>query len=62
MLSAHAPFAMRERGATGAEYLAAHDPMQDRHGVAVPTLPNSNPNLNPNLNPDPNPHSRTYRP
>jgi len=38
MLSAHAPFAMRERGATGAEYLAAHDPMQDRHGVTVPTL------------------------
>jgi len=38
MLAAHAPFAMRQRGATGAEYLAAHDPMEDRHGVAVPTL------------------------
>ena len=38
MLAAHAPFAMRQRGATGAEYLAAHDPMEDRHGVVVPTL------------------------
>lgn len=38
MLAAHAPFAMRERGVTGADYLATHDPMEDRHGVAVPTL------------------------
>ena len=38
MLAAHAPFAMRARGATGAEYLATHDPMKDRRGVAVPTL------------------------
>ena len=26
------------RGATVEEYFAAHDPMEDRHGVAVPTL------------------------
>jgi len=38
LLEAHAPFAMRERGATGAAYLAAHDPMEDRRGIAVPVL------------------------
>ena len=38
MLAAHAPFAMRARGATGAGYLAAHDPLADRHGIAVPIL------------------------
>lgn len=38
MLAAHAPYAMRRRGATADEYFAAHDPMSDRRGVTVPTL------------------------
>ena len=38
MLAAHAPFAMRAHGATGADYLAAHDALADRHGIAVPIL------------------------
>ena len=37
-MGAHAPFAMRQRGATAEQYYAAHDPMADRKGVAVPTL------------------------
>ena len=38
MLAAHAPYAMRQHGATAEEYYAAHDPMSDRRGVTVPTL------------------------
>eukprot|EP00966_Prymnesium_polylepis_P092057 2131197-Prymnesium_polylepis.1 len=38
MLDAHAPFALRRRGATGDEYHAAHDPMADCHSIGVPTL------------------------
>ena len=38
LMDAHAPFAMRDRSATADEYYRAHDPMADRHGVAVPTL------------------------
>ena len=40
LLAAHAPFALGEKGASGADYLAAHDPMSDRHGVqAAPHRP-----------------------
>jgi len=38
MLAAHAPFAMRDRTASVADYFAAHNPMEYRKGVAVPTL------------------------
>mmetsp|Transcript_47482 Transcript_47482/g.154121 ORF Transcript_47482/g.154121 Transcript_47482/m.154121 type:complete len:405 (+) Transcript_47482:50-1264(+) len=38
LLAAHAPFAMRRRGATGDEYFAAHDPMAVRRNVSVPVL------------------------
>ena len=38
LMDAHAPFAMRDRAATADDYHRAHDPMMDRHGVAVPTL------------------------
>ena len=38
LVAAHAPFAMRDREAGAADYYAAHDPMSDRQGVAVPTL------------------------
>jgi len=38
LMDAHAPFAMRDPSATAESYYAAHDPMADRHGVAVPTL------------------------
>ena len=37
-MAAHAPFALRDREATADDYYAAHDPMADRQGVAVPTL------------------------
>jgi len=39
LLAAHAPFAMRRRGATGDEYFAAHDPMAVRRNVSVPAPP-----------------------
>ena len=38
LLAAHAPFAMRRRGASADEYLASHDPMAVRANVSVPTL------------------------
>ena len=38
MLAAHAPFAMRRKGATALEYFAEHNPMEHRAGIAVPTL------------------------
>ena len=38
LMDAHAPFAMRDHTATSVEYYAAHNPMADRSGVAVPTL------------------------
>ena len=38
LMDAHAPFAMRDHTATSIEYYAAHSPMADRGGVAVPTL------------------------
>jgi hypothetical protein len=38
LLAAHAPFAMRTRGASASEYFTVHNPMEHRTGVAVPTL------------------------
>ena len=38
LMEAHAPFAMRQHGATAEDYYRAHDPMSDRKGLAVPTL------------------------
>ena len=38
LMDAHAPFAMGDRAADAVAYYRAHDPMADRHGVAVPTL------------------------
>lgn len=38
LLAAHAPFAMRERGASASDYFAVHNPMEHRTGVSVPTL------------------------
>ena len=38
VIAAHAPFAMRARGATTEDYFRSYNPMQHRAGVAVPTL------------------------
>ena len=38
LMDAHAPFAMRDHTANAEDYYRAHDPMGDRHGVAVPIL------------------------